>query len=470
MFDVTRRLGDALAAFGLAFALGGCAAARLGDAAAAPVAPQQRDFRAELDRIGNAAIRAVPLDALSIVVIRGDERPIARAYGKSEKDTTYRIGSISKLVTAVGIAQLVEAGRLDLEDTLGSILPNRLPAPDVTIAQLLNHTSGLATHEEAAVRQWLEHRTPITDDFVWQIVAERPRVAEPGKVWSYASSNFHLLGLVIEAVAKTDLATYVEQEIARPLALDSLRLCSGQPAGRRQRPDYVARDGAVAIDESWLLPGIGGAGGMCASAPDVARLIHSISRGALLDRATLERLTRPTSLGGGVNAGYGLGVRLGTLDGHRKWGHSGGGMTSNRAIVAHYPEHDLTISVLTNTEREDTPLSPIHIEALVARAVLGLPAARAVSLPLGEDASSYVGTYVSPNRRTRISIVEGHLAYSPVGDEAPPTVMSYQGGTAFVPDPQDPGYQFVFELVGGRAVAMSAHDNGWFAGVRTRVE
>src|SRR5690606_2404843 len=110
-----------------------------------------------------------------------------------------------------------------------------------------------------------------------------------------------------------------------------------------------------------------------ASALDLARLMNALAKGRLLPREQIEAMWEPTRLADGTTVPYGLGTRLGALDGHRKVGHTGG-IDAYQGVLAHYPDDGLTVTVLINTEfAGGAAVDALSIEAEVARAALGLP-------------------------------------------------------------------------------------------------
>lgn len=85
-------------------------------------------------------------------------------------------------------------------------------------------------------------------------------------------------------------------------------------------------------------------------------------------------------------------------------------------------------------------------------------------------ASTYAGLYREGDTQSRVTLSGDSLMLSRVGSTRPPSVMVYQGNGEFVPDPEYPGYRFVFEIKAGRPIAIKRFESGWFLGVRRRIE
>lgn len=127
----------------------------------------------EIDRFADSVVRSVPVAGMSIVVTRSGQTVVSRGYGVADvstgrpmtETTASRIGSITKVVTAIATMKLVAQGKIDLDADVRAYLP-RLTLPPVTVRQALNHTSGLPDYEGAAIAQWISDRKPITKEFV----------------------------------------------------------------------------------------------------------------------------------------------------------------------------------------------------------------------------------------------------------------------------------------------------------------
>jgi len=436
------------------------------------------DVIRRIDAIADNALKAVPVAGMSVTVVRGSRTIISKGYGLADvtrgiaatAETQYRVGSITKLITAVAVQKLIERGRLRLDDTLDQFFPEYQAVKGITIRQLLNHTSAVPDYERDAVGRWMAHRLPISKEYIWSVVGRGRMTGVTGESWEYTSSNFYLLGLIIEKVSRQPYAVFVEREMLMPQGLKATVMCSGQPPAKGRALDYIVEGNTLVQDTVWELPGIFSDGGMCSTAPELAFFVRALTTARIISRKSLANMLRPTVLPSGVRADYGLGVRLGSLDGRRKWGHTGSGAKSNRSALAHYPDAGLTVVVLLNTEREDTPISAIDVEAKIARVVLGLSSIAVKDISLPKSAPAYVGTYEQKGGRWQVFVERGRLRLKRLGSEASTTTMRYQDNNEVVPYPEYPDYRFVFQLLGGRAIAFSSYDGGWFTGVRKRVE
>lgn len=472
-----------------------------GDGAPAQPAADPRlepeTLAAAIDSIAEGALRDGPVAGLSIAVFRGSEPLFAKGYGLSDvaareaatPETRYDLCSVSKLFTALAIMRLVEEGRLDLDEDLATLLPafpNSEQAQRISLRQLLNHSSGLNDYLAADFARLLRSAAPaapLSPGFVLEYLEGRELDADPGTQWQYSNSGFYLAGLIIERVSGQSWGEYVQNAVARPLGLHDTMACDALSPEQRS---LGYQPGDAGFDESALYAeaGVLGDGGLCSTVLDLGRLPAALAEHRWLPVARIAEMMTPTTLSDGIRVDYGLGVRLGRLDGHPLWGHTGSFLLSYASTLAHYPEDDLTIAVLVNTT--DTTADALVIEGLVARKVLGLPDSLNESMRLSDTAPEYAGEYIGeriidlqatsdgawPGARERFRIVEDDGLLERVvlreGEARPALKLVFLGDHSFgrADWPMD---RFVFHVEDGRARGYSEYYNGIFATFNRRV-
>ncbi|HET8645415.1 MAG TPA: serine hydrolase domain-containing protein, partial [Vicinamibacteria bacterium] len=396
---------------------------------------------------------------LSIGVARGGEVILAQGYGMADReagvaagpDTSYPVASVSKHFTAAALLRLADQGRLRLDDPLGTLIEGaRPPVAQLPLRTLLNHTSGLAVRggPSPRARALRALRAGVT--------------AAPGNEFSYSNTGFALLGLVIERVTGLRYADAM-REVTTAAALTSTGYCeAGAPVPNRTR-DYGVGAGGLAPSTYWQHEKFFAAGGLCSSVNDLLRFVRALEEGRVVSPASLQVMRAAAMLPGGVEIGYGLGTRMGETAGRRKLGHTGGG-TSNKAVLARYPQDDVTIAVLLNTEAYEARVTAMELEAAVARLLFGAPEAPVpASVPV-EQLRRYAGTYDETGRVTRVTVdAEGHrLAAGGFGPLLP------EGGDAFV-DADDPGVSLRFVTRDAVVIGYMRRHEGWFVDFGRRI-
>lgn len=443
---------------------------------AAGSSPDHDSMAAAIDSIAATALERGPIAGLSIGVMRGSELVFSRGYGFADlaagesatAHTRYDIASVTKLLTAVAIMRLVDDGRLSLDEDLASLLPafpNAEQARRITVRHMLSHTSGLHDYEGADTQRWITDGTPLTEEFVFDLLRDRPLDFEPGSDWSYSNTGFYFLGLIIDSITG-DYGRYMREEVAVPLGMAQTSVCTA-PSPDRITLGYDADEGALVPGTLYMPYTLIGDGGMCSTVGDLARVPAALRQDGIVSAGAFARMREPTVLADGVAVDYGLGVRRGSLAGRPLWGHTGG-MSSYWAALVDYPGDGVTIVVLVNTDRaaEDA----LTIEGDVARVVLGLgdPALR--DLPLtDEEVRAFSGVYGAGSAQVRIVAESGRLYRARAGASQSRQPLLYQGDDAFGHSlyPLD---RFVFHAAGDSMAGLSEYYNGVFAVYRKAVQ
>lgn len=304
---------------------------------------------------------AVAGDAFSgvLLVARGDEVLLQRAWGLADRaagtpvtlDTRFRLGSMNKMFTAVAVLQLVGAGRLSLEGSVGQSLPG-YPNADiakVTIRQLLTHAGGTGDIFGPAFDQ---HRLSLKthDDYV-RLYGARGPTHPPGQAHEYSNYGYVLLGAIIERASGLAYEDYVARHVFAPAGMhDTGALPEDVDVPGRARA-YTRKDGAW-VDAADTLPYRGtAAGGGYSTAADLLRFARALRAGILLSQASLAEATRRQT------PWYGYGFMVGQRHGVAGFGH-GGGAEGMNASLGIFPAQDTVVIGLAN-------LDPPSVERLV---------------------------------------------------------------------------------------------------------
>ncbi|WP_165372482.1 serine hydrolase domain-containing protein [Nocardioides iriomotensis] len=235
-------------------------------------------------------------------------------------DDRFRIASITKSMTATIVLQLVEEGKLGLDDTVETWLPGVLDAGDrITLRDLLGHVSGLPEADDSRYVRGHRVRHGVTDQEYVRLVAQAPLEAEPGELFVYRNINFVLLGMVVEAVTGQDIGAVMRERLFEPLGLRDTRLATEGHPGPRLVRVYDGLEDLTWLDVYWA----GAAGGVTSTADDLATFYRALFSGELLDDERLAEMTdiRDDDVAGWN--GYGLGLAAVETDCGTALGHSG---------------------------------------------------------------------------------------------------------------------------------------------------
>jgi serine beta-lactamase-like protein LACTB len=281
-----------------------------------------------LDSIISARFKP-ELPGVAALVIK-DRKPVLRkAYGLAnvelqvplQPEHLFRIGSTTKLFTATAIMMLVDEGKLALDAPVTRYLKEAPHHWDkVTIEHLLTHTSGIPNLTMDSGYWRTTARLEHTLEELIAPVRARPLDFAPGTKFTYNNTGYNLLGMVVERVSGKDFFAFVEERIAKPLALkhtresDDKRVIPGLVTGYRGGPSP-----AWPIANSNLYA----SGGLVSTVDDLAVFMLALQDGKLVSAANVKRMNASYVLPNGKATGYGLGSWVRTVNGKHLVGHGG---------------------------------------------------------------------------------------------------------------------------------------------------
>jgi CubicO group peptidase (beta-lactamase class C family) len=286
----------------------------LGVSAVLPVSASEGSVEDFIDR--EMQVSGVPGMAYAVVtdgeITVAGARGVLRLGGAQQvtPDTPFLTGSISKSFTALSIMQLVEAGKIDLDGGVSRYVDSFFgrPAGDITVRQLLSHTSGFST------LQGNTSPTDITgqkDDLARSVdqLAEVTPARAAGERWEYSNSNYQILGRVVEVVSGQDYQTYVAQNILEPLGMKDSFVADGEvheSMATGHRPWFGTKR---PLPENTTDRTTAPQGGIVASASDLARYMQMMIDGEddVLSAEGKALMMRPAS---DVSPSYGFGWKL----------------------------------------------------------------------------------------------------------------------------------------------------------------
>ncbi|KWU57404.1 D-alanyl-D-alanine carboxypeptidase [Bacillus mycoides] len=245
----------------------------------------------------------------------------------------FRIGSVTKTFIATVLLQLAGENRLNLDDSIEKWLPgiiqgNGYDAKQITIRQMLNHTSGIADYGRAKEADFTHAKRLYTAEELVKIGLSMPPDFAPGKGWSYSNTGYVLLGILIEKVTGNSYAEEIENRIIEPLELSNTFLPGNSSVipGTKHARGYEGYDGASELkDITYFNPSIGSsAGEMISTADDLNKFFSYLLSGKLMKERQLKQMLTTVPTGRAEIGRYGLGIYETKLQsGVQIWGHSG---------------------------------------------------------------------------------------------------------------------------------------------------
>ena len=328
----------------------------------APVAQSQQlsaDLRQRVDTAAKAAVEKSGVPSASMAIVQNGAIVYMQAYGEARlepptparADMRYSIGSISKQFTAAAILMLQDEGKLSLDDKIGKWLPDLTRANDITIREVLSHTSGYQDFwpEDYVMTTMMQ---PATPQHILDVWAKKPLDFEPGTQWQYSNTNYVIAGRIVEIVTKKDLFAFLQKRIFSPLKMESVmnqdfrRLADTDALGYYRHALGPLRP-APKEGFGWMFA----AGELAMTAHDLAvwdiALMNSDPR--ILSAKAWKDLETEVKLKDGKGTMYGLGVQVAHYMGQLIVFHSGevSGFVAANAV---FPDLHYAICVLTNLD------------------------------------------------------------------------------------------------------------------------
>ena len=259
-------------------------------------------------------------------------------------DTKFRNGSMNKMFTATATMQLVEAGKLSLDDTVGKVMPdypNTDVAQKVTIRHLLGHTGGTGDFfGPLFAKNRLTLKTHA--DYV-ALFGNRAPVHEPGAEWRYSNYGMVLLGAIIERVSGMSYFEYVRTRVFEPAGMLSTGSLPETDAVPNRSMGYMRRKDAWVLNTDTLPWSGTSAGGGYSTVGDFFRFAEALQSGKLVSKASLTQMTTP-----GLEQ-YGFGMSIAGEGATRSFGHSGGAPGQNGDLRV-YPASGYVLVALSNLD------------------------------------------------------------------------------------------------------------------------
>lgn len=236
----------------------------------------------------------------------------------------FRIGSLTKQFTAIGIMRLVEQGKLKLEDSIQQYLPN-FPVKEytVTIEHLLTHTSGIKSYTSPEIMDEKFMRLYQHPDSLVLSFAQFPLEFQPGSQFSYNNSGYHLLGLIIEKVSGKSYATFMKEELFDKAGMRNTRIDSNSEIIENRIQGY---DPSVGIENSQFIDMSVpfAAGNIISTVSDLNLWYKALFDYRIVKKETLAKAHTSYILSSGESTGYGYGWGIKTIQGQKVINHDGG--------------------------------------------------------------------------------------------------------------------------------------------------
>jgi len=350
----------------------------LGFIAAAVLSASAVSFQAETRSVSPDALQSFEnyvaermnydrIPGLSVGFIRGD-LTWAKGFGwadlenqsPAKPESSYRLASITKTLTAAAVLKLVEEGKMDLDAEIQAFVPyfprKRWP---VTVRQLLGHTAGISHYKNETVEGHI--KDPKTTRQAVAIFQDFGLISEPGTKYNYSSYGYNLLGAAVEGASGRPYGEYIKTQIFDPLGMIDSRMESPLEIIPNRVRGYQVVDGELKNSEYVDVSSRFAAGGTRSTVLDLLKYARGIMKGQILKESTWRQMFTPLVLRNGQITGYGLGWGVRPWNGYFAVSH-GGSQPETRTQLLLFPADEFAVAIATNLE--GTNLVP-YVQRLV---------------------------------------------------------------------------------------------------------
>lgn len=315
----------------------------------------------KIDSICNLQMENGHFPGLGVAVASGNRNIWTKGYGYANleqkkpidpQDHLFRIGSISKSVTAASLAREYERGRINLDVPISTYYPD-CPADkgNLTLKQIAGHLAGIRHYRGLEFLSNI-HYTNVTDPL--EVFIHDTLLYARGERFSYSTYGWTLVSAVMEKAIDVPFIDLVAQDVSEPLHLSDLKPDQKDSTAYHRVTFYEYQDSihqvspVVDISNKWA------GGGYLCSPEDLARFGYALAEPGYLKKSTIDLFTTSQATNDGKPTSNGIGFFNGADDDGRKWfGHSGGSVGGTSKLVI-FPEQDLVVVTLINLSGADT--------------------------------------------------------------------------------------------------------------------
>ncbi len=296
------------------------------------------------------------------------------SFGYSESSTktllndssVFELASCSKQFTGIAIMMLAEQGKLKYTDTIQKYIPD-LPYQNITIENLLTHTSGLPDYMELFEKHWDRSKFATNYDMVELFKKFKPKVYyQPNETFDYSNTGYALLSIIIEKASGMSYAEFLDKNIFKPLNMRNSRVYNTRRVNNEKINNYAygyvlsEKNKAYALPDSLpdykyviYLDAITGDGTVNTTAIDLVKWDKALREHKLIQQKTIERAFTKYKVKSGREVNYGYGQSLCFGNNKERVAQHGGGWPGYRTFILHFIDRQTMIAILCNNENED---------------------------------------------------------------------------------------------------------------------
>lgn len=366
----------------------------------------------------------------SLVIRKGDTIVFKNAYGfyeanrglRSNGNTKYKIGSVTKTFTATMIMQLVEAKKLRLETKISRFFPKIAMANYISVNDLLQQRSGIMDYVNADETFKEKLITGESREDLLDRIADYEAIFEPGTKHMYSNTNYYLLGCIIENITKKSYAENLKELIVDKIGLKNTYYTTEKTdVSKRESYSYLFNGTNWEQFPEWDNSIAFASGGITSTPDDLTLFISSLFDGKLVTKSSLDQMKK-------IKDGYGMGLMQFPFGERRFFGHNGK-IENFNSVVGYYPKEKLSIALISNADVYNQNDIMLGILSMYYKMPYPFPEFTKLD---PEEIRPLLGVYSSNDLPLQIVVTEknGELIAQATGQ--PPFPLTYFKDTTFV--------------------------------------
>lgn len=388
-----------------------------------------KQLTAAIDKLLSEQFKTNETGAAALVA-RNGQIVYKKAFGMAnlelnipmQADNVFRIGSITKQFTAVAILQLMEQGKLSLQDDITKFMPDYpTHGHKITIEHLLTHTSGIKSYTSMKDFGDIMRKDMKPEELINHF-KNQPMDFAPGTKWRYNNSGYFLLGYIIEKVSGKTYPQYVEEVIFKPLGMTNSCYGSDSKIIKNRASAYSKTEKGFNNAEPLSMTLPYSAGSIQSTVEDLFKWNQALHAYKLVKKESLDKAFTAYKLSDGKATTYGYGWSLGNIQGSETFEH-GGGINGFLTMGIYLPKEDVFVAVFSNCDGN----SPDEISSKIAALVIGKPYEYKEIKLDNAVLESYTGVYEKDGSdELRIITLVDNQLYSQRGKNTKFKVKPYQ--------------------------------------------
>ncbi|EJL75886.1 penicillin-binding protein, beta-lactamase class C [Chryseobacterium populi] len=329
--------------------------------------------------------------------------------------TTFELASVSKQFTALGIVLLQKQGKLNYDDKISKYIPELSFYNEITIRNLLNHTSGLPDYMELFEKNWDKSKFAVNDDIIKELAKYKPSLEfKPNQKFEYSNTGYALLGSIIESVSKKSFGDFLSEYIFKPLGMDHTLVYRSRykpqsidnyalgyeadNSGNKILPDSNGKE-----YYSYYLDGIVGDGMVNSTLEDLFKWDRALYTNKLVDDNDKKLIFNDIITENGKKTTYGFGWFVKNNDKYGKTVSHSGGWAGYASFIERHLDHDKTFIFLQNNLTPITKIPSDDVRKILYNEKLETKNLKAVQLNK-EQLQAYTGVYSSSDFPMKLKV------------------------------------------------------------------